>query len=118
MVTSLPSTRISPEVGSINLFKCLISVDFPDPDKPIQTNVSPSSIFKDTLSKPTVCPVFSRTSSFVAPSCTILRTLAGFGPKILYTLLISILDIYLKFSSFSTSKQINNKITLLNSTIN
>ena len=44
----MPSINISPSVGSISLFKCLIKVDFPDPDKPIQTKVSPSSIFKET----------------------------------------------------------------------
>ena len=70
-MTFVPSTKISPDVGSINLLRCLIKVDFPDPDSPIQTNVSPSSIFKETLSSPTVCPVFSKTSSFVAPSLTI-----------------------------------------------
>ena len=49
---------ISPSVGSISLFKCLIKVDLPDPDNPMHTNVSPSSILIDTLSNPTVCPVF------------------------------------------------------------
>ena len=53
-ITFVPSTIISPSVGSISLFKCLIKVDFPDPDKPIQTKVSPSSIFNETLSRPTV----------------------------------------------------------------
>ena len=53
-ITFVPSTKISPSVGSISLFKCLISVDFPDPDKPIQTKVSPSSILSETLSNPTV----------------------------------------------------------------
>ena len=67
-ITFVPSTKISPAVGSISLFKCLIKVDFPEPDNPIQTKVSPSSIDIDTLSKPTVCPVFSKISSFVAPS--------------------------------------------------
>ena len=70
----MPSTNISPSVGSINLFKCLIRVDFPEPDKPIQTKVSPSSIFNETLSNPTVCPVFSRISSFPEPPLTISKT--------------------------------------------
>ena len=82
-MTFVPSTIISPSVGSISLFKCLIKVDFPEPDKPIQTKVSPSSIFIDTLSNPTVCPVFSKTSSFEAPSLTIGKTVSGLLPKIL-----------------------------------
>ena len=53
-MTFVHSTETTPEVGSINLLMCRISVDFPDPDNPIQTKVSPSSIFKETLSNPTV----------------------------------------------------------------
>ena len=79
----MPSTKISPDVGSINLLRCLIRVDFPDPERPMQTKVSPSSIFKETLSRPTVCPVFSKTSSLVAPSLTICKIDSGLLPKIL-----------------------------------
>ena len=89
----VPSTIISPSVGSINLFKCLIKVDLPDPDNPIHTNVSPSSIESETLSNPTVCPVFSKTSSLFAPLLTIGNTSVGEFPKILYTFLISIFGI-------------------------
>ena len=83
LITFVPSTNISPSVGSINLLRCLIRVDFPDPDNPIQTNVSPSSIFNETLSNPTVWPVFSNTSSLPDPLLTISKTSWGFGPKIL-----------------------------------
>ena len=77
------ATNTSPEVGSINRLMCRIKVDFPEPDKPIHTNVSPSSIDKETLSRPTVCPVFSNTSSLLAPSWTIGRTFVGLSPNIL-----------------------------------
>ena len=83
LITSVPSTETTPDVGSIKRLICLIKVDLPEPDKPIHTNVSPSSILSDTLSKPTVCPVFSKTSSLVAPSCTIGRIFFGEGPNIL-----------------------------------
>ena len=35
LITFVPSTNISPSVGSINLLRCLIRVDFPDPDNPM-----------------------------------------------------------------------------------
>ena len=60
--------QVLEETGhTVGLDNVSINVDFPEPDKPIHTKVSPSSIDIDTLSKPTVCPVSSRTSSFVAP---------------------------------------------------
>ena len=61
---------------------------------------SGKSTLIETLSSPTVWPVFSKTSSFVAPSWTIGRILDGFSPKILYTFFISILDIIFSFSSY------------------
>ena len=52
--TSTLFTMTSPEVGSINLLMCLINVDFPEPERPIQTKISPSSMDRETLSRPTV----------------------------------------------------------------
>ena len=60
-----------------------MSVDFPDPDKPIQTKISPSSICIETLSRPTVWPVFSKISSLEEPSLTNGKTDFGLLPKIL-----------------------------------
>ena len=58
-VTSTSSILTVPEVGSINLEIHLTKVDFPLPDKPITTNVSPFSIEKLTSFTATTCPVFS-----------------------------------------------------------
>ena len=82
-ITLVPSTKTSPDVGSINRLIWRISVDFPDPESPMQTKVSPSSIAIETLSSPTVCPVSSKISSFESPFITIGRTSDGSGPKIL-----------------------------------
>ena len=81
--TSTSFTRTCPAVGSINLLMCLIKVDLPEPDRPMQTKISPSSIDNETLSKPTLCPVSSRTCSLSAPFWTIDKTWSGWGPNIL-----------------------------------
>ena len=82
------------ELDRFELFCRNVPGYIPDPYSPKQTKVSPSSILSETLSRPTVCPVLSKTSSFVAPSFTICKTDLGLFPKILYTLFISILDIF------------------------
>ena len=41
-VTSRPSRKTLPRVGSMSRFSMRTSVDLPDPDRPITTNTSPS----------------------------------------------------------------------------
>ena len=50
------SIKISPEVDSINRIKHLTKVDFPLPDKPMITNVSPLATSKETFFKATTNP--------------------------------------------------------------
>ena len=59
LVTSISSILTVPEVGSINLDIHLTNVDFPLPDNPITTKVSPFCIEKLTFLTATTCPVFS-----------------------------------------------------------
>ena len=40
--TSVPSIKTRPAVGSISRLTCRISVDFPEPDRPIMQKISPS----------------------------------------------------------------------------
>src|SRR5690606_19242936 len=59
-------------------------VDFPLPDRPITTNVSPSCTVSETPLRPTVCLVRRRTSSLLAPARTVSSTARASRPKILY----------------------------------
>ena len=53
---SSPSIKILPEVASVNLDMHRRSVDFPEPDKPITTNISPLLTSNDALFTPTTQP--------------------------------------------------------------
>src|SRR5699024_260412 len=76
---------IDPVVGLCNKLKQRISVDFPLPDRPIITKTSPFLISSDASYTPTVCPVFSKISSFDIPLSMRGMTDFGLGPKIFET---------------------------------
>jgi len=76
--------KIFPPVASVNLEIHLNNVDFPEPDKPITTNISPFETSKEALFTPTMHPfswnVFASTLPFASWSIFL-----AFEPKILYT---------------------------------
>ena len=49
--------KIFPPVASVNLEIHLRSVDLPEPDKPITTNISPFATSKEALFTPTIHPL-------------------------------------------------------------
>ena len=53
---SSPSIKILPEVASVNLDIHLSNVDFPDPERPITTSISPWFTSKEALLTPTMHP--------------------------------------------------------------
>jgi hypothetical protein len=59
----------------------LMSVDLPEPDKPITTKVSPLATSKDTSRTPTVHPVSVSTSALVAPVAHSSMARCGCCPK-------------------------------------
>ena len=67
-VTSSPSMRTVPDVGSINRDRQRINVDLPLPDRPITTNVSPRSTSNDIDRTATVWPVTAWISWRDAPA--------------------------------------------------
>jgi len=83
VVISSPSINTLPPVGSISLFRQRMRVDFPLPESPITTNVSPSSTEKLTLLIPIACFVLVRISSLDFPSSRYFRAFSGWSPNIL-----------------------------------
>ena len=53
---SSPSINILPAVASVNLEIHLKRVDFPEPDNPITTSISPLFTSKEALLTPTIHP--------------------------------------------------------------
>ena len=100
--TFLPSTISSPEVGSISLFTCRISVDLPDPESPIITCIPLAGISIFTSFSAKTESNFSSSSFLEIPFWTWLIMPAGFLPKILYRFLIATLisDSMLAFQVF------------------
>ena len=94
---SVPSIIISPEVGDIRRFIQRSKVDFPLPDNPMITNISPSPIERFTSFTATVHPVAFNISSLLLPSFNIFSALCFSFPKIRYRFLISILLIMILF---------------------
>src|SRR5699024_1877739 len=87
---SSPLISILPSVGSINRLINRMSVDFPLPESPIITNISPSRTENDARLTPTVLPVFFNISSFVNPSSKYFKACFEFLPKTFERLFISI----------------------------
>ena len=65
---ALSSKRIWPAVGRFSMFSVRITVDFPEPDRPMITKTSPRFTLKLTSQSATVTPVSRRTSSLERPS--------------------------------------------------
>ena len=82
---------ISPEVGRISRLMQRSKVDFPLPESPIITNISPSLMDRLASFTATVHPVAFNISSLVLPSFSIFSALCFSFPKIRYRFLISIL---------------------------
>src|SRR5690606_34768386 len=80
-----PSTVIRPRVGRLSRLRQRIRVDFPLPDNPMITKISPRFTSKETSRTPTVWPAFFKISSFDAPSSSRCSTDSGRGPKTLVT---------------------------------
>ena len=81
----VPSMLTVPLVGSMSLDRHRIRVDFPDPDSPMTTNVSPRSTEKDASRTATRHPVRSCTSWRLAASATRVSAAAMSLPKIFVT---------------------------------
>ena len=67
------------------------SVDLPDPDRPMMTEIDPLGMLSDTLLTPRTALASSSISALLLPSRTSLSASCGWLPKILYSSLISIL---------------------------
>ena len=79
------STNTDPVVGSISLFMQRTSVDFPLPDSPITTKVSPSLTSKLTFCNATTELYSACTSALDNPSSFPNKSGLSSGPKIFQT---------------------------------
>src|SRR3990172_8428496 len=87
--TALPSsslTKISPRVTLLSPFTPRSSVDLPDPDRPISTQISPTSMPREAPATPTTLPVCFKMVGRSAPSSRSLSARSGALPKIMSTL--------------------------------
>ena len=111
-VISCPSIKSCPSVGSINRLSKRIKVDFPEPERPIITKISPSSMVMLMSYTPTVLPVFS-TISFLLLFCfTIFNAAFGRFPNILVRCFISTLFVMKSSTSFQMSVSTHLPLTL------
>jgi len=90
---SSPSINTLPALGSIKRLINLTKVDFPLPDNPIITNISPEKTLNDTWFTPTVIPVSFKISAFVFPPSNSFIPSFGFLPNTLVNFLTSIFNI-------------------------
>ena len=82
--TSTPSTRTSPAVGSISRLMWRISVDLPEPDRPMITWISPAGMAMMMSLQAEDMAVRAVSSALVMPACARHRhARRGDGPKIL-----------------------------------
>jgi len=79
-VMSSPSNSTLPEVGRLSRFRQRTTVDFPEPDRPMTTKISPRRIFRFTSQSATVAPVFLYTVSLSEPSRIMRAASARLGP--------------------------------------
>jgi len=63
---SRPSTVTAPAVASISRARQRTSVDFPDPDRPITTSISPLWICSETSRTAATCPLRRNSSAVVS----------------------------------------------------
>lgn len=78
-VMSVPSTWMLPAVGSMSLLRQRTNVDFPLPDKPMTTRISPCWTSRETSKRATALPVSFKISLRGLPSLYCLS--ACFAPK-------------------------------------
>ena len=79
---SSPSNATMPEVGSISRVRQRTSVDLPEPERPITTNISPGATSKLTSRTAAVHPVRSISSRLLSAHSSGERgTSSAFGPK-------------------------------------
>ena len=67
MVSPSP-TRTWPRVTRFRPLAARSSVDFPDPDNPMSTEISPRSTLREAFATPTTTPVFAAISARVPPA--------------------------------------------------
>src|SRR5215471_10225169 len=79
-----------PEVGSISRLICRMSVDLPDPDRPMTTWILPAGMEMLMLLSPSTCPCCRCRSALDIPRRTFSTCFAPAEPKILYSSRISI----------------------------
>ncbi len=72
-VSSVPQTSTVPSVGSIRWETHRTKVDFPEPERPMTTNVSPGDTWKLTSRTATTLPTTVLISSLPAPASAISR---------------------------------------------
>src|SRR3954451_11710483 len=82
---SSPSSRISPNEGSMSRVRHRMSVDLPLPDRPITTKISPGSTSNETWRTAIVEPVLRRKSALGSSGGGAL-ILPSDGPKIFHRL--------------------------------
>lgn len=89
--TSLPSKRTRPEVGCASPLRVRSSVDFPDPDRPITTKISPCCTSNEASITAAVVPS-ARNWSRSAPALRRRTPSLGLRPKTLNTCSATSLD--------------------------
>ncbi len=82
-VTSAPSSRTLPALGSMRRLIMRTRVDLPEPDSPITTNSSPCSIRRVTSRTPTAWPVDSSSSALDMPRASAVSAVSTSEPKTL-----------------------------------
>ena len=78
-------TTTRPRAGRFKRFTARSSVDFPEPDRPISTQISPGATASVAPATPTTWPVSARISSRVRPASRSGNTFFGVGPNTMST---------------------------------
>ncbi len=92
VVMSRPPSRMLPAVGSMRRLMSRISVDLPEPERPMSTKISPSRTEKLASRTPTTLPVCWKICSLSLPARSSSRACSGRLPKTLKRLLTVILS--------------------------
>ncbi|SAL01612.1 hypothetical protein AWB81_06079 [Caballeronia arationis] len=92
---SRPSRITCPDVGSMSRLRRRTSVDFPEPESPMMTKISPALTARLTSSTATMLPVCAKISLRPRPCFRSSAARSGLAPKIFerfLTVRISVLD--------------------------
>ena len=79
------ATTTRPRAGLFKRLTARSSVDLPEPESPISTQISPGATASVAPATPTTWPVSARISSRVRPASRSGSTRFGFGPKMMST---------------------------------